>query len=453
MFKFILITLIAAAIAPAAAAQQPEVLATTSLRNFTVTDLSAEARAAWEQRDRSFANSREQLLSQMVTELLLEAEAKATGTTTAKLVNELKKKIADPSEDEIKRTYDANLKALENKPLNEVRNAIISFLRREPEDRALRSYVDGLAVKHKVSYQTDVNAAGLKPIDPLFTIDGRTVTDQEYENKYRLTLYEVKADLVDDVAGDLTAVIFSVLADAEAAALKIDQQTFIAREITDKMKQFTDDERAVLANSLRDRLFTKYKVKFLIRPPAPIVQKISVDDDPSRGPINAPVTVVMFADFQCPACSRTHPILQKVLAEFPGKVRFVARDFPLENIHENAFRSAVAAGAANAQGKFFEYGELLYKNQEALDDASLKKYAAQAGLNMRQFELDFSSEKTAAEVRKDMNDAESYGVTGTPTIFINGVMVRQLSEESFRNAIREALKTPGVSPARSVTSQ
>jgi protein-disulfide isomerase len=161
----------------------------------------------------------------------------------------------------------------------------------------------------------------------------------------------------------------------------------------------------------------------------------------------------MFADFQCPACSRTHPILQKVLAEFPGKVRFVARDFPLENIHENAFRSAVAAGAANAQGKFFEYGELLYKNQEALDDASLKKYAAQAGLNMRQFELDFSSEKTAAEVRKDMNDAESYGVTGTPTIFINGVMVRQLSEESFRNAIREALKTPGVSPARSVTSQ
>jgi protein-disulfide isomerase len=138
--------------------------------------------------------------------------------------------------------------------------------------------------------------------------------------------------------------------------------------------------------------------------------------------------------------------LQKVIAEFPGKIRFVDRDFPLENIHENAFRAALAADAANAQGKFWEYGEILYSHQDALDAASLKKYAEQLGLNVRQFEIDSNSEKYAAEVRKDMADGVAYGVTGTPTIFVNGVMVRHLSADDFREAIQNALKSASPAP-------
>lgn len=447
MFRILLIILVAG-FAAVASAQQPAVLATSSLRNFTTADLSAEARAAWEQRDRSYTSAREQLLSQLVTEQILNLEARSIGTTTAKLVDQIKSRIADPSEDEVKRTYDSNLQALGNKPLSEVRTAIVRFLRQDPEERSVKAFVDNLAVKYKISYQTDINTAGLKLTDVLFTVNGRPVTAEEFENKYRLTLYSVKADLVDEIALDLTESIFNAITETEAAALKVDQQAFLAREITDKLKEFSDEERVRLANGLRDRLFTKYKVKFLISPPPPIVQKISADDDPARGPINAPVTVVMFVDFQCSACARTHPILQKVLAEFPGKVRFVARDFPLESIHENAFRAALAAGAANAQGKFFEYGELLYKNQDALDDASLKKYAAEVGLNVRQFELDFASEKTVAEVRKDMSDGDSYGITATPTIFVNGVMVRKLTAEDLREAIRNALKTSAAGAPR-----
>ena len=109
-------------------------------------------------------------------------------------------------------------------------------------------------------------------------------------------------------------------------------------------------------------------------------------------------------------------------------------------IHENAFRAALGAGAANAQGKFFEYTEILYKNQSALDNESLKKYAAQIGLNVQQFELDLNSEKTAAEVRKDIADGESYGINSTPTIYVNGVSVRILSVDGFRKAIDRALK-------------
>ena len=132
-------------------------------------------------------------------------------------------------------------------------------------------------------------------------------------------------------------------------------------------------------------------------------------------------------------------MLKKVLDEFPGKIRFVVRDFPLVAIHEHAFDAAKAASAANAQGKFFDYIDILYTHQDALDLESLKKYAAQLGLNARQFELDFNAEKTTAEIKKDMADGQSYGVGGTPTIYVNGVKVRQLTAGAFRDAITTAL--------------
>ena len=435
-------------IVSAAFAQQPDVLATSSLQNFTSADLTAETRTGWEQRARSLASAREQLLAQMVSEQLLLLEARSANTTSAKLIDTIRKRISDPADDEIKRTYDANAQALGNKPLNEVRTTIISFLRRDPEERALKAYVEDLAGKYRVGYATDINASGLKPTDVLFTIGDKSFTAQQFENRYRLAIYDLKADIADEVEADLTERIFAALVEKESGLLKIDQQAYLAREVTDKLKQFTDDERADVVRTLKDRLFSKYRVRFLIEQPQPVVQKISVDDDPARGPVNAPVTLVMFADFQCPACSRTHPILQKVLSEFPGKVRFVARDYPLETIHENAFRAALAAGAANTQGKFFEYGELLYKNQDALDDESLKKYAAQTGLNVRQFEQDLNSERTAAEVRKDIADGEAYGVNGTPTIFVNGVVVRRLAADDFRKAIKDALRSAVPAAAR-----
>ena len=101
---------------------------------------------------------------------------------------------------------------------------------------------------------------------------------------------------------------------------------------------------------------------------------------------------------------------------------------------------ALAANAAHAQGKFLEFAELLYKNQDALDSQSLKKYAAQIGLNVPQFEIDFNSAKNAAEVRKDMADGESYGINSTPTVFVNGIALRGISVESIRAAIDRAIK-------------
>lgn len=422
-------------------AQKPdEVLATSRLRSFTVQDLSPEAQKTHNGLTATMAGVRKQLVSQMLSEMLFAAEARSKNISVAQLIDDEMATVPVPTIAQINAVYEANKTALGGKTLQEATKQIVEFLRHEPEEKALKAYADSLAVKYKASFPKDINDPTLKPMESVITANGKSISAAEFDGKYKLLLYETKANLVDDVIADLGTAILNAMIAEEARTENIDASAFIGREITDKMREFSDEERAGLLDGLKKKLFAKYAVKVLVKTPEPIVQNISTDDDPAQGPKAAPVTVVMFSDFQCSACARTHPVLKKVLAEYGDKVRFVVRDFPLENIHENAFAAAVAANAALAQGKFFEYTETLYAHQDALDAASLKKYAAETGLNAKQFELDLSSEKIAAEIRKDVADGKSYGITGTPSIFVNGVKVRRLAAENFRKAIDDALQ-------------
>ena len=158
----------------------------------------------------------------------------------------------------------------------------------------------------------------------------------------------------------------------EAKERGIDASTLIGNEITNKMREFSDEERIDLQDKLRRTLFKKYDVKFVYKRPVAARFDIATQGQPSTGNANAPVTIVMFSDFQCPACARTHPEIKRVISEYGDKVRLVIRDFPLENAHENALAAARAANAAELQGKYWQYIELLYRNQGSLDAASLK---------------------------------------------------------------------------------
>ncbi|MBP6004016.1 MAG: thioredoxin domain-containing protein [Pyrinomonadaceae bacterium] len=416
-----------------------DVYATATGHTFKLADLSPEVIAAVNGLPANMAKLRTDLLEGMIGDALLAAEAKSQAITSEKLITSVTSKVAAPTAAAINKVYQANLAALDNKPLAEVRPSIVSYLKRDAQQRALIAYVGTLKTKYKAVKGMDVNAVNLKPTDILATIGAKTITAQQFEDANRIELFEAAADISDAVVDDLESRVLDTLINDEARSAGIEPTDYIAREITNKLKEYSDEERYALTDALQTRLFAKYKVNILYKQPQPLVEMISVDDDPAQGPSDAPVTVVMFSDFQCPACSATHPVLKKAMAAYPGKIRFVVRDLPLTNIHENAFNAALAAGAANAQGKFAEYGELLYQRQNALDVASLKAYAAELGLNVKQFEIDFSSEKIAAEVRKDMADAEQYRITSTPTIFINGIRVRRLSESGFRTAIERAL--------------
>lgn len=417
-----------------------EVLATANGQTFTLKNLAPETQKLYVDLPTSVAGARHGLLTEMIAEAIFEAEAKARNLTVEKLLADVKAKIPAPTDAEIQAIYDANRAALSGKTLAETRPQIVAFLRREPEQKALQSFFASLQTKYRTVIGKNVNAADLKPVDTLATIGTRKITAQEFEQKNRLHVYEFQADVYDRVRADLENAIFSDLLEAEAKSLNLTVSDLMAREVTDKMRDFSADERYALQDTFKKRLFTKYKVVFSLKEPAPIVQNISVDDDPAQGKGDAPVTVVMFSDFQCPACAGVHPILKKVLTEYADKARFVVRDFPLENIHENAFSAALAANAAHRQGKFFEYAEILYKNQNRLDRESLIKYAADLGLNAKQFELDLSGAQIADEIRKDRADGEKYGVNSTPTVYVNGVKVRRMSASGFREAIEKALK-------------
>lgn len=422
------------------AAQRPDdVLATSTKINFTPANLSPAARRYYLERRTIIANTRTELLDGMIAEAILDLEAKAASSTPEKLLAEQKSKVRDPLPAEVQKFYDANVGPDGGKPLEQIRPQLVAYLKERAAENAVDTYLQTLRTKYKVVGK-DANSIGLTSGDMLATIGTRTITVSEFEQKNKVRLNDTELQIFEEVRADLESVILSSLAAEEAKSRNLDEQAFLAEEITDKLKLFTDEEKNAVETALKKRLFTKYAVKISLIEPTPIVQNVLIEsDDPQTGSATAPVTVVMFTDFQCPACSRTHPVLKSTLAEYGNKIRFVVRDYPLESLHENAFQAALAANAARAQGKFFEYSELLYRNQDALDKASLLKYATQLGLNAKQFELDFNDAKAIAEVRKDQADGRDNGVGGTPSIFVNGIKVQRLSADAFRRAIDRAL--------------
>ncbi len=149
------------------------------------------------------------------------------------------------------------------------------------------------------------------------------------------------------------------------------------------------------------------------------VKDIEIDDSPIKGAADAPVTLVEYADFECPACAATSPIIDQAVKKYPGSVRLVYKHFPL-SIHEHAEAAARAAVAAQKQGKFWEMHDAMFANQKALDDTGLRKIAQQIGLDVKAFDEDRRSEAVADRVTKERKAAEDLGLKGTPTLFING---------------------------------
>lgn len=186
---------------------------------------------------------------------------------------------------------------------------------------------------------------------------------------------------------------------------------FYTREVMD------DDEPSVAATS-RASPATQQIVG---QPTVPAVVDVSVDDDPARGPEDAAVTIIEFSDFQCPYCGRFfQQTLPQLMAQYGDRIRFVYRDFPLDQIHPFARGAAIAAECADDQGKFWEYHDLLFSNQQALSGADLKSYADRLGLDTEAFAACVDDSRYNDEVNADLRDGLQAGVTGTPTFFING---------------------------------
>ncbi|HEX9416665.1 MAG TPA: Na+/H+ antiporter NhaA [Gaiellaceae bacterium] len=166
---------------------------------------------------------------------------------------------------------------------------------------------------------------------------------------------------------------------------------------------------------------------------------VDPDRDHSRGPDDAPVTLVEYGDFECPYCGRAEPVLRELLADFGDELRFVFRHLPLADVHPRASLAAEAAEAAGAQGKFWEMHDLLFAHQDALAPLDLVRYAEELGLDVGRVRGELRRRAYAPRVAEDVSSADASGVSGTPTFFVNGKRHHGAYDEaSLAAAVRSA---------------
>ena len=185
--------------------------------------------------------------------------------------------------------------------------------------------------------------------------------------------------------------------------------------------------------------------------PTPIkVSQLGADPPHSIGPIDAPVTLEEFGDFQCPPCGLLHPVLKEMEKEFGSQLRVIFREFPLAQAHPHAITAARAAEAAGMQGKFWEMHDMIFENQRnwhAAFDARpiFEGYAGKIGLNLEKFRRDVSSAAVEQRIALDGRRAAALGVNGTPTVFMNGreIPFESLPPDKLRSLIQAELKAAG----------
>lgn len=277
-------------------------------------------------------------------------------------------------------------------------------------------------------------------------------------------IYEGRRDALDDIIAEM------VIGQA-AKAKGMTAEAFEQAEVTARVKPVTDAEVAnfyqaniaqmqgrsleAIAPAINRYLTDQQKVKARqdviaeLRKSAPAIRvmfeppRTKVDvaaNDASLGPSSAPITIVEFSDFQCPFCQRAAPTLKQIRSKYGDKVRIVWKDFPLTQIHPQAFKAAEAGRCAEEQGKFWEFHDQMFGNQAALQPDSLKKYASDMGLDAAKFNACLDSSKYAERVRDGVAAGTRLGVNSTPTLYINGRMLTGAQPfETFAAIIDEEL--------------
>jgi protein-disulfide isomerase len=175
-------------------------------------------------------------------------------------------------------------------------------------------------------------------------------------------------------------------------------------------------QKALYLKSLR----SDSKIETYLKAPPVFRAEVPITGAPSKGPEYAPVTIVKFEDYQCPFCRKVQPIFRELLSRYNGKIRLVHKDLPLDAIHPQARQAAEAGRCAGEQGKFWSYHDALYANSPKASQENLKSYAKEVGLDVNAFDRCLGSGKFKAVVQRDLIDGAQLGVTGTPTLFING---------------------------------
>ena len=308
--------------------------------------------------------------------------------------------------------------------------------------------------------------------EPVATVGGRPIYERDLMPISGPNLFELRKQEYKVKSDALNQFIRKKLIEVEAKKKGLSSEELLKQEVASKIAEPSDDQakgyylavknqttlpfeqiksqvkqllrtaeveqaREKYADSLRDKI----EVSILLQPPV-----FHVDYDPARvkGNADAPITIVEFADFQCPFCSRVQPLLKDVLAKYKGKVKLAYLDFPLAQIHTHAEMAAEASRCALAGGKYWEMHDALFADQSKLDEAALVRTAAGLGMDQNSFASCLKSGKYNATVQQDVQAGSQAGVNATPTFFINGEFLSGVqSDADFTTIIDRQLSAMG----------
>lgn len=232
--------------------------------------------------------------------------------------------------------------------------------------------------------------------------------------------------------------------DAEVGAIYDANKERFGAPLEEVQKQIVDSlkynrigtQHNIYISGLREKAKIEYKLE---KPPVQRVE-VSKDDDPTRGVADAKIEIIEFTDYQCPFCKKARPTITQILEDYKDSVSYTLRDFPL-SFHKESFGAHLAAQCANDQGKYWEYMDKLFTNQQELKIEQLKSYSKDLGFDVATFDQCLDARKHADEVQKDLDEGQKYGVSGTPAFFINGILLSGAQPYSaFKEVIEDELK-------------
>jgi len=312
----------------------------------------------------------------------------------------------------------------------------------------------GLACKRGAQTAPAPGAAAAGEANPVVaTLNGQNIDASALESWIKEDLY--KREVGDKAPGEvydlrvqaIDSMVDERLLAAEAAKAGTNPDQYMADRVKalgpvsdDEIKTFFEQNRSRLPpdatlesyaarikshlesqrpDKVREDLRKNAQVAVLIQPPRSNIEATG----PSRGPATAAVTLIEFSDFQCPYCKRAELVVKQLMQKYPNDLRLVYRNMPLDGLHPHARAAAIAAVCADQQGRFWEYHDKLFDNQQALADGDLDKYAADLGLDAGSFKTCRADPATEARVNTDATAARAAGLNGTPAFFVNGILV------------------------------
>lgn len=298
-------------------------------------------------------------------------------------------------------------------------------------------------------------------------IDGTRITLAQFESKRPSALFQARNTFFDAEKKAVEEYIDDFLLERQAQKENVTVPQLLERHVNSAIAKDPDEAtlrvyyegvdtnepfeavKDKIIDHLRQRRLAKAKTAYMqtLRSQANILNEvaspriqISLKDTPVRGAAGAPLTVIEYADYECPYCQQVQPVLDKLEVEFKGKINFAYKDMPLVSLHPHAQKAAEAAQCAGVQNKYWEYHDLLLKTK-ALELSQLKAGARQLGLDTATFDKCLDSGERADAVKSIEDEAQKLGLTGTPSFFLNGRFFSgSMSYEQMRQMMEDELK-------------